>query len=225
MNAAFFRLWVPKIRRPRARPAFPTSRSSARSLDDAVNLSPYVRDRGMPNVLDFPFQDAAAGYASGAPSAVAIANRLDDDDYFRLPDGATRRRRPSSGTTTWAAPPTRSLAGAGLTGRPLLKRALLGYDLMYFLRGAPAVYYGDEVGMIGSAATRRRARTCSRRRWRTGRRDPRRRPADRQRLLVRHLEQPGEARLKLLASIRDAYPELATGETIMRYAKGEVLVV
>ena len=41
-------------------------------------------------------------------------------------------------------------AGGGLSGDALLKRVLLGYDLLYFLRGAPTVYYGDEVGMIGS---------------------------------------------------------------------------
>src|SRR2546430_4605491 len=30
-----------------------------------------------------------------------------------------------------------------------LARVELGYDLMYLFRGAPTVYYGDEVGMIG----------------------------------------------------------------------------
>ena len=38
--------------------------------------------------------------------------------------------------------------GAG-TGGPLLQRTLLAYDLLYLLRGAPTVYYGDEVGIVG----------------------------------------------------------------------------
>ena len=33
--------------------------------------------------------------------------------------------------------------------RAVLQRDLLAYDLLYLLRGAPVVYYGDEVGMIG----------------------------------------------------------------------------
>jgi hypothetical protein len=53
------------------------------STNDAIDLSTYVRDRGLPNVLDFPFQDAAAGYAAGASSALGLAHRLADDDYFR----------------------------------------------------------------------------------------------------------------------------------------------
>ena len=36
-----------------------------------------------------------------------------------------------------------------VTGDALLAQVLLGYDLLYLLRGAPVVYYGDEVGMIG----------------------------------------------------------------------------
>ena len=56
----------------------------------------------------------------------------------------------------------------------LLRRVLLGYDLLYLLRGAPVVYYGDEVGIDRrAAATRRRARTCSRRRSSSGRREQR----------------------------------------------------
>ena len=43
----------------------------------------FVRDRGLPNVLDFPFQDAAAGFAAGSASARGSCTRLDDDDYFR----------------------------------------------------------------------------------------------------------------------------------------------
>ena len=83
------RLWVPKIlAAARSGGGHRTSRCSARSrTNDATDLATYVRDRGLPNVLDFPFQDAAAGYASGTSSALGLAHRLDDDDYFRTPTG------------------------------------------------------------------------------------------------------------------------------------------
>src|SRR5205823_12506001 len=38
----------------------------------------------------------------------------------------------------------------GLAGAALTKHVLFGYDLLYLLRGAPTLLYGDEVGMIGS---------------------------------------------------------------------------
>ena len=38
----------------------------------------------------------------------------------------------------------------GTTGAELLRRVQLGHSLMYLFRGAPVVYYGDEVGIIGA---------------------------------------------------------------------------
>jgi glycosidase len=67
VNAAFFKLWVPKIRAA-ARSAgihdFPIFGEI--TLNDAVDLSEFVRDRGVPQVLDFPFQQVASAYAAGA---------------------------------------------------------------------------------------------------------------------------------------------------------------
>ena len=118
---------------------------------DAVDLSTYVRDRGLPQVLDFPFQEAATrlrlrGIGREGRRAPAHRRRL-------LPHGERHRpvvHRRSSATTTWGAPRSRSDAGPGPDRRSLLQHVLLGYDVLYLLRGAPAVLYGDEVGMIGS---------------------------------------------------------------------------
>jgi len=44
-------------------------------IADTIEQSAYVRDRGLPSVLDFPFQAAASGYASGGSSALAILHR------------------------------------------------------------------------------------------------------------------------------------------------------
>ena len=64
---------------------------------------------------------------------------------------SSRRRRRSSATTTWAARRSRSRSRRGTSpARSSSQRVLLGYDLLYLLRGAPTVYYGDEVGMIGT---------------------------------------------------------------------------
>ena len=59
-------------------------------------------------------------------------------------------RRRSSETTTSGAPRSRcgTRAARGAAG-PLLQKTLLAYDLLYLLRGAPVVYYGDEFGIVG----------------------------------------------------------------------------
>ncbi len=49
------------------------------STDDAY-VSPFVRDRGLPFTLDFPFQDVAAGIRCGHDERRALRDRFDDDD-------------------------------------------------------------------------------------------------------------------------------------------------
>src|SRR5262249_58260902 len=56
-------------------------------VTDSVELSSYVRDRGVPNVIDFPLQDTLVRYAGGSAGSRGIATRLADDDYFRGPSG------------------------------------------------------------------------------------------------------------------------------------------
>src|SRR5262249_22777704 len=88
VNAAFFGLWTPKIlaaARSVGIDDFPIFGEV--TLTDDIALSTFVRDRGLPNVLDFPFQDAATGFAAGQTSARALASRFADDDYFRVANG------------------------------------------------------------------------------------------------------------------------------------------
>jgi glycosidase len=227
VNAAFFRLWAPKILAAARAAGVPDFQMFGEvTLTDAVQLSAFVRDRGLPNVLDFPFQDAAASYAGGGSSAKALANRLADDDYFRLADGID------------PAPPTflgnhdmgraaRMIEDAGhATGVELLQRVLLGYDLLYLLRGAPVVYYGDEVGMLGAGgdkAAREDMFPTQVPEWRTEQRVGS--PPIGGGSSFDVTANPIELRLKELAALREANPALATGATIVRVAKGAILAV
>ena len=118
-------------------------------ISNAIDLVPFVRDRGLPNLLDFPLQEALAGFAGGDAGARGIATRLGDDDYFRLADGRAPVPPTFLGNYDMGRAALKIQERARVSGDVLLRRTLLGHDLLYLLRGAPTVLYGDEVGLVG----------------------------------------------------------------------------
>ncbi len=228
VNAAFFKLWVPKIRAA-ARSAgiadFPIFGEV--TLNDAVDLSAYVRDRGVPQVLDFPFQQYATGYAAGASSAKGVADRLNDDDYFRTANGVDPAFATFLGNHDMGRGAQQILSQApSLSGDALLQHVELGYDLLYLLRGAPVIQWGDEVGMIGSGgdkAAREDMFPTQVTDWQAEQRVGG--PPIGTGSSLQITDNPLEAHLKALAALRDANPALSTGASVVRYAKQAVLVV
>ena len=228
VNAAFFRLWVPKIRAAANAAGiadFPIFGEV--TLNDAVDLSEFVRDRGLPQVLDFPFQQAASAYAAGASGARGVANRLEDDDYFRTPNGVDPAFTTFLGNHDLGRAAQQILSQApGLSGNALLQHLLLGYDLLYLLRGAPTVLYGDEVGMVGSGGDQQARQDMFPTQvsdWQTQARVGG--PAIGTGSSLGITSNPIETHLKELAALRDQHPALATGASVVRYAKDAVLVV
>ncbi|HEY6962533.1 MAG TPA: alpha-amylase family glycosyl hydrolase [Gaiellaceae bacterium] len=227
VNAAFFKLWVPKIRAA-ARSAgiadFPIFGEV--TLNDPVDLSAFVRYRGLPQVLDFPFQDAAAGFASGAQSAKALGFRLEDDDYFRTPNGIDPTFATFLGNHDMGRAAQQILSRApGLSGNALLQHVELGWDVLYLLRGAPVVQWGDEVGMIGSGgdkAAREDMFPTKVADWQT---EPRVGGPPIGKGSSFDVTSPLEPYLARLAHLRDTYPELSEGASVVRRASGAVLVV
>jgi glycosidase len=228
VNAGFWRLWVPKMIAAAKSVGVDDFQIFGEGfIPDAIELSVYVRDRGLPSVLDFPFQAVAAAYASGSSGALGLAHRLEDDDYFRRPDGVEPTPPTFLGNHDLgrAAMQIRQ-AGAGLRGDALLKRVLLGYDLLYLLRGAPVVYYGDEVGMMGSGgdqAARQDMFPTQVPDWQTQERVGS--PPIGKGSSFDVTSNPIEERLKQLSALREQHQVLSTGWSIVRFAKSSLLVV
>ncbi len=228
VNAAFFKLWVPKIRaaaRSVGITDFPIFGEV--TLNDAVDLSAFVRDRGMPQVLDFPFQQVATAYASGASGAKGLGQRLRDDDYFRLPNGIDPAFTTFLGNHDMGRGAQQILSQApGLTGAALLQHVLLGYDVLYLSRGAPTLLYGDEVGMIGAGgdqAAREDMFPTQVSDWQSESRVGS--PPIGKGSSFDVTNNPIETQLKQLSALRDAYPALVTGASVVRYASDAALVV
>jgi glycosidase len=108
-----------------------------------------TRDR-MQAVLDFPFQDVARNFASRGQSASQLESFFAGDDWYTDADsnvyelptflgnhdmgrigGFVQADNPGAGDVEWIA------------------RDRLAHELMYFSRGNPVIYYGDEQGFTG----------------------------------------------------------------------------
>jgi alpha-amylase len=108
-----------------------------------------TRDR-MQAVLDFPFQDAARNFASRGQPAAQLGRFFADDDWYtdadsnvyELPTFLGNHDMGRIGSFVQADNP-----GAG--DAEWLARDRLAHELMYFSRGNPVVYYGDEQGFTG----------------------------------------------------------------------------
>ena len=228
VDRAFFKVWAPKILAAARAAGVPDFELFGEVfISDAIELSTFVRERKLPNVLDFPFQDAATRYAAGDASAKGIVARLDDDDYFQGPSGVAHTPPTFLGNHDMgrAARMIKDRAG-GKSGAELLRRVQLGHTLMYLLRGAPVVYYGDEVGIVGSGGDKEARQDLFPTQvagWRTEERVGSAPIGTGSALAI--ASHPIADHLKTLAALREAHPALSTGATIVRLATGGVLAV
>ncbi len=227
VDRAFFKAWMPKIRaaaRAAGVPAFDVFGEVFET--DAATLASFVRERGVPNVIDFPLQDALMRYAGGSAGARGIATRLGDDDYFRLGNGVAPAPVTFLGNHDVGRAALKIKEQGGGEGAELLARDLLGHSLLYLLRGAPAVYYGDEVGIVGRGgdkAARQDLFPTSVAEWQTEERVGSAPVGTGSSFdLVAH---PVSQHLRALGALRDAHPALSTGASFVRIAREGTLVV
>lgn len=112
--------------------------------------SHYTTHDRMQAILDFPFQDAARGFASKGLNNRRLANFFVNDDWYTDHD-----------SNVYALPTFLGNHDMGRIGyfiktdnpgaddAELLARDRLAHELMYLSRGNPVVYYGDEQGFAG----------------------------------------------------------------------------
>ncbi|MET9516597.1 pullulanase-type alpha-1,6-glucosidase [Streptomyces sp. NPDC002994] len=118
---------------------------------DTEVTSPYVTRGRLDSTLDFPLQDATRAYASQGVAASKLAEVF-AEDYRYTTDKANAYEQVSFtgnhdmgriGTFLKQDNPNADEA-------ELLKRARLANELMFFSRGNPVIYYGDEQGFTGA---------------------------------------------------------------------------
>jgi len=101
-------------------------------------------------VLDFAFQKAARGFASGSSGTNALRDFFADDDYYIDRDSNAYAQPTFLGNHDMGRfGYFLRTDNPGAKDDELLARDTLGHALMFFVRGMPIVYYGDEQGFTG----------------------------------------------------------------------------
>jgi alpha-amylase len=126
------------------------SDAAAKSL-----TSHYTTHDGMQAILDFPFQDAARGFASKRLPTQRLADFFANDDWYTDADSnayslPTFLGNHDMGRFGTFVTTDNTTNGQTADDTELLARDRLGHELMYFSRGNPVVYYGDEQGFTGA---------------------------------------------------------------------------
>ncbi|MCE1175495.1 MAG: alpha-amylase, partial [Propionibacteriales bacterium] len=109
-----------------------------------------TRDK-MQAVLDFPFQDAARNFASKSEATSGLKTLFEGDDWYTDADSNVYQQPTFLGNHDMGRIGYFVTAdNAGASESELVARDRLAHELMYFSRGNPVIYYGDEQGFTGS---------------------------------------------------------------------------
>ncbi|MDB1087876.1 pullulanase-type alpha-1,6-glucosidase [Streptomyces sp. ACA25] len=127
---------------------------------DVEEKARYVTEGRLHATLDFGFQEAARSFASQGGSADRLSRLFAEDHRY-----ATDRSNGYQSVTFLGNHDMGRLGhflqqdNPGADDEELLRRATLANELMFFSRGNPVVYYGDEQGFTGSGGDKEARQT------------------------------------------------------------------
>ncbi|MGV2495118.1 alpha-amylase family glycosyl hydrolase [Pelagerythrobacter aerophilus] len=151
VNPEFWQAFVPAmLERAEAR-GIPNFHIFGEVYDgDPGALARFTRVDGFPSVLDFAFQGTVTDVvAKGAPTA-NLARLFAADALYEGGTDAAKRLPTFLGNHDMGrfARFVRE-AHPGARDEDVLKRVILGHAMLFFSRGVPVIYYGDEQGFAG----------------------------------------------------------------------------
>jgi glycosidase len=110
----------------------------------------FTTTAGMQSVLDFPFQEAARNFASRGAATNQLESFFVNDDWYTDADSNIYQAPTFLGNHDMGRIGSFVVAdNPGAGDAEWLARDRLAHELMYFSRGNPVIYYGDEQGFTG----------------------------------------------------------------------------
>jgi glycosidase len=157
VDAAFWKQFVPKIREAAQQSGKNEFLIFGEVADpDSLTLSQYIVDRQTPGILDFSFQKKIIPFAQYGLDVEELAELFNQDDYF------TTSYSNSGSLVTFLGNHDMGRVGRFISNGyseseldKVLDRSKLAQALLFYLRGTPVVYYGDERGMVGSGGDKK----------------------------------------------------------------------
>lgn len=151
VNPEFWKVFLPKVlaaAKAAGKSSFPIFGEVADS--DLSFLASFLTEQKFPSVLDFPFQAKVSRFAKAGGGAADLVTLFNGDDLYTNPTSsayslATFLGNHDMGRIGHFIAITSESDGPEV----LLERARLANTLLFTLRGAPVLYYGDEKGMTG----------------------------------------------------------------------------
>jgi len=151
VNPEFWNAFMPKIMAAAKAAGKPNFAVYGEVYDaNPYYLSTFVHDQSFPSVLDFAFQRHGLGFAKTDGQVPRLIDMFNQDDLYT-----------TTTQSVYGIPTFMGNHDMGRTGYFIhsatygdddltLQRSKLANEVLFFSRGAPVLYYGDEKGMVGS---------------------------------------------------------------------------
>ncbi len=232
VDPQYFNRWVPALVdyvRTHGRPDFAVTSNfdmfGEVATADPVFDSMFVRNNGLASLLDFPLQDSIVTYLK-QQSAAAVRDTLGYDDFYNTGTSETGTVANAYSLATFTGNHDMGRIGYLLGSLASVPRVEIATALTALLRGAPVVYYGDEVGMVGVGGDKEArqdmfpTQVAS---WRTQRRLGSKPIGKGSSLTAAALANPIARFITAVNGLRTRYPALRDGALVVRAADGGVL--
>lgn len=149
VNPEFWKVFIPAILKA-AKAAGKTDFPIYGEVYDSNPLATaqFVRNQAFPGILDFAFQSNVTAFVTEGRGAEKLVELFNADDLY------TTATTSAYGLTTFLGNHDMGRIGAFIdsaasSDADALAKSKLANALLLLLRGGPAIYYGDEKGMIG----------------------------------------------------------------------------
>jgi len=233
VDDAFFARWTAKLTEDvrQSKPDFAISTNFdmfGEIYDESAPVvARYVRNRSLPSALDFPMQKVIVDFSSGYGSAKEVADTLAWDDFYNVGSASSRIANAYSLPTFGGNHDMGRLANLLGADQDSTRKIKFATSLLFLTRGAPVVYYGDEVGMIGEAGDKAAREDMFPTQVTSWQKEERVGSAPIGRdssLTAAALKHPLATYITTLNGLRAKYPALASGAFVLRSSRGNVLV-